>query len=85
MTGLRVYYERGEKKKAIKAALGGELPYVDPRFRESSFIEGRLVDIMERMWVYNASERVDIFTVLSHLRETARLAGDLKNRTTSDS
>jgi len=33
-----------------------------------------LVDIMEQCWKFNATERVNIFTVVSHLHETARLA-----------
>lgn len=74
MTGLRVYYDEMSRKKALKVAFEGELPYIDPRYRTRSYVEGRLVEIMEQCWPYNSTERVDIFTVLSHLRETARVA-----------
>ena len=74
LTGMRAYNEKKSSREARKAALLGELPYVDPMYRNRSLIESRIVDIMERMWPYAASERVDIFTVLTHLYETARLA-----------
>lgn len=70
LTGLRAYYELGGTGKAKKAVLNGELPFIDPRYRTRSIIEGRLVEIMEQMWPYNITDRVDIFTVVSFLRET---------------
>lgn len=77
MTGLRVFYSiprphRG--KKSIDSVYGNKQPYIDPRYRTRSLVEGRFVEIIEKCNKHNASERVDIFTVVSHLRETARLA-----------
>jgi len=73
LTGLRTYYDELESGKANRAVLNGKLPYIDPRYRTRSFIEGRLAEIMEQCWVYRRKDRVSIFDVVAHLRETKRL------------
>jgi len=50
--------------------IDGELPYVDERYRTRSYGEGRLVEIMERCWVYEPEKRATIFEVVEFLRET---------------
>jgi hypothetical protein len=35
--------------------------------------EGRLVEIMEPCWAFDPQDRVDIFEIVAHLRETRRL------------
>ena len=47
-----------------------ERPFVDERYRTVSYIEGRLVEIMQRMWTHSASERPEIFLVIRYLEET---------------
>lgn len=68
------YYHMGSDEKAHEAITKGELPYVDPRYRTRSVIEGRLVEIMEKCWKHEMGDRATIADVVSHLRETARLA-----------
>ena len=46
----------------------GKLAYIDPRYRERSFAEAQLVDVMEKCWVYDPDERIDIFEVVRLLR-----------------
>jgi len=75
MTGLIPYYEKQNTEEAYKAIINGELPYIDPRYRTRSMIEGRLVEIMERTWQFEKKDRVDIFEVVRHLRQTAKMAG----------
>ena len=75
LTGRKPYYNQKSQEDAVEAAVAGELPYVDPRYRTRSFIEGRLVDVMERCYRHQASDRASIFEVIEHLRETCRLAG----------
>ena len=49
--------------------INGELPYVDPRYKQRSFAESQLVEIMEKCWVYDAEKRIDIFEVVRLLRK----------------
>ncbi len=56
-----------------------EKPYVDPRYRTRSLIEGELVNIMEEAWEWDLELRVSIFHVLQRLyrlRDVARAAGE---------
>ena len=58
------------------ATLRGERPYLHPDFRTRSLIERRLTEIMDLCHVLEPKDRVDIFTVVQHLRETQRLHED---------
>lgn len=73
LTGLVPFYERGTREEALKANKYGDVPYVDPRYRNRSLIEGRLVDVMEPCYRYRPQDRTSIFQVVEHLRETVRL------------
>jgi len=73
LTGLRPYYERESEFDAREAVVAGDYPYMDPRYGTRSFIEGRLVIIMERCYQHKARDRATIFDVVKYLRETARL------------
>lgn len=60
--------------------MAGKTPFVDPRYRSRSFVEARLVEIMERCWAYDRTKRPSIFEVVSFLRDTvleAKKRGDL--------
>jgi len=74
LSGRTPYYNKVNSKQAKKAVINGEEPYVDPRYRTRSFIEGRLVEIMSRCWKYEPGDRPTAFEVVNYLRETARLA-----------
>jgi len=47
----------------------GQRPYIDDRYRNHSYIEGKLVELMERCWIEEPRERVDIFEAVRFLRE----------------
>jgi len=51
-----------------KKLIGKELPFIDDRYRSRSLIEGSLVDVMEKCWIYNPEERIDIFEAVRLLR-----------------
>jgi len=74
LTGLKPYYHKKSKEEAVEAAMAGELPYVDPRYRTRSYIEGRLVEIMERCYRHDPKERASVFEVIEFLRETSKVA-----------
>lgn len=72
LTGLWVYYEMktlAAKPKMEKIKVG-ELPYVDPRYRNRNYIQDRLITLMEQCWKFNPDERIDIFSTVAYLRET---------------
>ena len=56
-------------QKWQKKLIDRELPYVDSRYRNRTYAEGRLVDIMEQCWEYDPDERISIFQVVKLLRE----------------
>jgi hypothetical protein len=49
-----------------------KLAYIDPRWRTRSYVEGKLVEIMEKCWKYNPDERIDIFEVVRLLRDVLK-------------
>jgi serine/threonine protein kinase len=69
LTGLWPFYESSIYAYAIKRVKSGIRPYVDERYRKRSYIEAKLVEIMEKMWAQEPTDRPDIFEVLSLLKE----------------
>lgn len=49
--------------------IAGKKAFVDPRYRKRSFIEGKLVDVMEQCWAYKPEDRIDIFEVVRQLED----------------
>ena len=76
LTGLWVYYEMKtiRAKPKMKKIQAGELPYVDPRYRNRNYVQDRLLSLMEQCWKFDPDDRVDIFTALIYLRETKKEA-----------
>ena len=73
LTGLWPFYEY-KKSSVVKPKIkNGERPFVDERYRTRSFIESRLVTIMERMWEYRPEDRPTIFEVVQYLYETKEI------------
>lgn len=81
LTGLKPYYYIDTTSEDIQEATKQGPPYIDPRYKTRSFIEGRMVEIMDQCHKLNATERVDIFHVVRHLRETKATAADPNNKT----
>jgi serine/threonine protein kinase len=76
LTGLYPYYDefsKNDKALVLGAIVDGKKPFVDDRYRTRSFIESRLVEIMEKCWEKDPDKRVDIFTIVHHLRQTKQL------------
>lgn len=79
-TGLWPYYDLDDEEDIQAATMRGERPYLHPEFRTRSLIERRMTEIMDQCHVLEPQDRVDIFTVVAHLRETQRLAQEEKAR-----
>jgi serine/threonine protein kinase len=83
LSGLFPYYNINGTKLIEKVIANGTKPYLDPRYKERSFIEGGLYDIMEPCFEVDPAERIDIFTVVRHLREMKEAV--IKERSNGDS
>jgi len=73
LIGLKPWYYLNEESEIQKTMRSKGAPYIDPRFRRRSFIEKRLVEIMERCHKVEPGERPDIFTIVEFLRETKHI------------
>ncbi|GKY95066.1 hypothetical protein MPSEU_000470800 [Mayamaea pseudoterrestris] len=68
LTGVGVFYDESDVDVVQERVMAGELPYIDTRWKKRSFAETQIIEIIERMWVYDPDERVDIFEVVAFLR-----------------
>lgn len=73
LTGLFPFHDVYDREEIEEIVYEGFKPHVDPRYRTRSYIEGRLVEIMERCFEVEPEERISIFEVVAHLRETKRV------------
>jgi serine/threonine protein kinase len=78
ITGLLPNYSLSQEKRIQRASLGLR-PYLDPRYSERSFIESRMVEIMNACHTFKPEERATIFEVVRYLRETKELYNGLPN------
>jgi len=79
LTGLWNFYELGDSEEVIQEAiLDKKRPYIDPRYRNRTFAESALVNLIEKCWEHRAKDRPSIFQVMEYLREA--LKNDLKLR-----
>lgn len=72
LVGLYPYHELSDSRE-IQHLTKKRPPYIDPRYQNRSYAERRLVEIMNQCHKLDPSERVDIFEVVAHLRETKRV------------
>jgi hypothetical protein len=54
--------------------VNGKRAFIDPRYRTRSYIEGKLVEIMERTWLQDRTKRPSIFEVVDFLVDAKRTA-----------
>lgn len=73
LTGLKPWYHLNEESEIQRAMIEKGGPYIDPRFRNRSFIERRLVEIMDKCHTLKPHKRPNIFEVVEHLRETKHI------------
>ena len=55
-----------------KKIIAKKLPYVDERYRERSFEEGKLIELMEKCWAYDPSKRCTAFEAVSFIRNAVK-------------
>ncbi len=70
LTGLMPYQERGIGwEDAYELGSRGEKVFIDPRYRDKSLAEAKLVEIIERCHELNPDHRPSIFEVVGFLRK----------------
>jgi serine/threonine protein kinase len=73
LTGLLPYYGTFNHSTIRQMVREGRKPFIDERCRSRSFIESRLVEVIEPCWEFEAPNRPSIFDIVKYLRETKRL------------
>jgi hypothetical protein len=66
------FYNIQKVDKIKKKIKDGETAYIDPRFKDRSFAEAKLVEIIPKMWVYDPDQRITIFNLVDVLRTAVR-------------
>lgn len=69
LTGLWVFYENDDDGVVQDKVIAGKRAYVDDRYRNHSFVERKLIELMERCWIHDPDKRVDIFEAVRFLRK----------------
>ena len=69
LTGLWVFYDVDDDGTVQKDVIKGNRAFIDPRWKERSFIESKMVEVMEKCWIGDINERIDIFGAVKELRE----------------
>ena len=69
LTGTWNFPEIKDDETVQEMVLAGKKPFIDPRYRERSFAERKLADIMELCWEYDTEKRTDSGTLVKLLRE----------------
>jgi len=74
LTGLMPFFTVWDRYEISLLIANGTKPEIDSRYKTRSYVEGRMVEIMERAWEVVPEKRVSIFDVVRHLRETKKRA-----------
>ena len=79
LTGLSPFYFIYDTPKIRKKIVNREIGFIDPRYQNRSFAEGKLVSAIKLCWAYEPDKRIDIFQLAQILR-TANTENDRRRR-----
>lgn len=65
-------YDTDDDEVVQKKLIDGKLAYVDSRWGERSFGEKKLIELMEKCWIYDPDERISIFGAVDFLRKAIK-------------
>jgi hypothetical protein len=86
LTGLWVFYDTDDYATVQELIGSGERAYVDPRYKERSLAEAKLVEVIDRCHAYLHEDRPTIFEVVDMLWKALELVYDeTENETESES
>ena len=69
VTGLWNFYDTEDDEVAQDKLIDGDLAFVDPRWKDRSYEEGKLVELLPKCWAYDPDERISIFDAVKFLRQ----------------
>lgn len=69
LLGLWVFYDVDDDEVVQKKVIDGTRAFIDPRWKKRTYIESELVELMEKCWLPDVNERIDIFGAVKRLRE----------------
>lgn len=69
LTGLEPFYDVDDDGIVHERMINGTTAYVDPRYANRSVAERKLVELIERCWIYDVDERISIFDAVEFLRD----------------
>ena len=72
LTGLMPYQEKVNWWDAHLHVKKGDKVFIDPRYRERSLAEAKLVEIIEKCHEFNPKHRASIFEVVEFLRHAVQ-------------
>ena len=72
LTGLKPHYHVSSNSKFERMLIDGETAFIDPRFQDRSFAEGKLAEIIPLCWAYDPDDRIDIFELIRLLRKALK-------------
>lgn len=72
VTYTSLQYDEKDDDVIQKKLIDGKLPFVDPRYKNRSFAEKKLVELMEKCWIYNPDERISSFEAVEFLRDAVK-------------
>ncbi|KAL9182905.1 hypothetical protein ACHAXT_004184 [Thalassiosira profunda] len=84
LTGLWNFYDTDDDGVVQKKLIDGGLAYVDARYRERSFAETKLVELMEKCWIYDPDKRISIFDAVAFLRKAVKENAKRGNKSSGD-
>ena len=69
LTGLWVFFDEPHTAGIQRRIKNGETAYIDPRFKERSFQEAKLVEAIEWCHKFNPDDRPTVFELVAFLRQ----------------
>ena len=69
LTGLQPFYNVPDGREVKKLIKDRRTAWIDPRYKNHTLAEQKIVEAIERCWVYNPDERASATEVLGILRE----------------
>ena len=85
LTGLEPFsqYDDNGENEAVeiqRKILKGEQSFIDPEYRNGSFVESKLVEIIEATWEIFGGRRISMFDVSSFLKQTKEECASMKTQ-----
>jgi hypothetical protein len=62
------FYQEHDNESVKAKLMANQTAFIDPRYRNRSFGESKLVEIIERCWVFDPDKRMDAFQLVQEIR-----------------